>query len=79
MSPTIFRAGPYRFYFFSREEPRLHVHIQSPEGEVKFWLDPEIEVAKNYRLNERDLQRIRELILEHEDEIRDAWNRHFGN
>ena len=79
MSPTIFRAGPYRFYFFSREESRLHVHIQSPEGEVKFWLDPEIEVAKNYRLNERDLQRIRELILEHEDEIKDAWNRHFGN
>jgi hypothetical protein len=79
MSPTIFRAGPYRFYFFSREEPRLHVHIQSPKGEVKFWLDPELEVAKNYRLNERDLQRIRELILEHEDEIRDAWNRHFGN
>jgi hypothetical protein len=79
MSPTIFRAGPYRFYFFSREEPRLHVHIQSPEGEVKFWLDPEIEMARNHQLNERDLQRIRELILEHENEIRDAWNRHFGH
>ncbi len=79
MSPTIFRAGPYRFYFFSREEPRLHVHVQSPEGEVKFWLDPAIEVAKNHQLSDRDLQRIRELILEHEDEIRDAWNRHFGS
>jgi len=79
MSPTIFRDGPYRFYFFSREETRPHVHVQSSEGEVKFWLDPEIELAKNYRLKERDLQRIRELILEHEDEIRHAWNRHFGS
>jgi len=78
VSPTIFRAGPYRFYFFSREEPRPHVHVQSPEGEVKFWLDP-IELAKNYKLKERELQRIRELILEHEHEIRDAWNRHFGS
>lgn len=78
MSPTIFREGPYRFYFFSREEPRLHVHVQSPEGEAKFWLDPEIEVANNYQLSERDLKRIRELIVEHADEIRDAWNRHFA-
>jgi Domain of unknown function (DUF4160) len=78
LSPTIFRAGPFRFYFFSREEPRLHVHVQSDKGEVKLWLDPEIQVAKNYNLKERDLQKIRELIREHEDEIRDAWKRHFG-
>lgn len=69
MSPTIFRAGPYRFYFFSREEPRLHVHVQSAEGEVKFWLDPAVEVAKNHQLGDRDLQRIHQLILEHEHEI----------
>lgn len=79
MSPTIFRQGPYRFYFFSREEPRLHVHVQSSEGEAKFWLDPEIEVANNHQLSERDLKRIRELIVEHADEIRDAWSRHFRN
>ncbi len=79
MSPTIFRQGPYRFYFFSREESRLHVHVQSSEGEAKFWLDPEIEVANNQQLSDRDLMRIRELIVEHADEIRDAWSRHFGN
>jgi hypothetical protein len=77
VSPTIFREGPYRFYFFSREEPRPHVHVQSPEGEAKFWLDPEVELANNYQLSDRDLRRIRELIEEHADEIRDAWNRHF--
>jgi hypothetical protein len=46
MSPTIFKEGSYRFFFFSREEPRKHVHIVSNEGEAKFWLEPEIELAK---------------------------------
>jgi hypothetical protein len=45
MSPTVFREGPYRFYFFSREEPRIHVHVGSSDGEAKFWIEPEIELA----------------------------------
>jgi hypothetical protein len=36
MSPTIFREGGFRFYFFSREEPRMHVHVQGQNGEAKF-------------------------------------------
>jgi len=79
VSPTIFREGPFRFFFFSREEPRIHVHAASPAGEAKFWLDPGIELAKNYRLSDRDLRRIRDIIAEHEQEIRDAWDLHFGS
>ena len=78
MSPTIFREGPFRFFFFSREEPRAHVHVQGPEGEAKFWMEPRIELARNYQLSEKDLGTIRKLIERHEEEIRDAWNRHFG-
>jgi len=77
VSPTIFREGPFRFFFFSREEPRIHVHAESSEGEAKFWLDPEIALAKSYRLSDRDVRRIRDIISEHEQEIRNAWNRHF--
>lgn len=46
MSPTVFREGPFRFFFFSREEERLHIHVESPHGEAKFWLDPQIELAR---------------------------------
>jgi len=79
VTPTILRVGPYRFFFFSREEPRLHVHVECEAGEAKFWLDPQIELARNYNLPQEDLARIRELIVEHEQEIRDAWHRHFGS
>lgn len=38
MSPTVFRVKDYRFFFFSREETRAHIHVSSPEGEAKFWI-----------------------------------------
>ena len=34
MSPTIYREDGFRFYFFSREEPRLHVNVQCAEGDA---------------------------------------------
>jgi hypothetical protein len=42
MSPTIFREGGYRFFFFSLEEARMHIHVRSGGGEAKFWLEPNV-------------------------------------
>ena len=77
MSPTIFKKGGLRFYFFSREESRLHVHVQGGRAEAKYWLDPDIELAQNYGLSRRSLATALRLIREHEDEIRAAWKTHF--
>lgn len=52
MSPTVLRVRGYRFYFFSREEPQSHVHVQHASGEAKFWLEPEIELAVDYGLGQ---------------------------
>ena len=79
MSPTIFREGPYRFYFFSREEPRIHVHVHAPDGEAKFWLEPTIALAQNYGLSTQQLNEVLRVIKEHEGEIRKAWAAHFGS
>jgi len=78
VSPTVFRALGYRFYFFSREEPRLHIHVQHANGEAKFWLEPAIELARNYGLREDEVATAEHLIREHEDDIRAAWQKHFG-
>jgi hypothetical protein len=79
MSPTVFRDGPFRFFFFSREEERLHIHVQSADGEAKIWIDPKIAIARNYELSDQDLSRVLQLVKDHEQEIRDAWHRHFNS
>jgi len=50
MSPTVLRVRGFRFYFFSREESRMHVHVYHADGEAKFWLEPAVEVVANYGL-----------------------------
>ena len=30
----------------------MHVHVQSPDGEAKFWLEPEIALAQNQGLRD---------------------------
>jgi hypothetical protein len=78
MSPTVFRESGYRFYFFSREEPRMHIHVHCADGEAKFWLEPMVELAQNSGLSSRQLHTVRSLIEAHEDGIRTAWEKHFG-
>ncbi len=78
MTPTVFSKQGYRFFFFSREEPRLHVHVVSSAGEAKFWLEPTVETARVYRYNQQQLRHIRALVEEHYDELVTAWRRHFG-
>ena len=77
MSPTIFRYKSYRFFFFSREEDRLHVHVTAPEGEAKFWLEPVVALADYQGLSARHLREVQRVIEEHKDEITKAWKRHF--
>jgi hypothetical protein len=78
MSPTIFRESGYRFFFFSREESRPHVHVYCSDGEAKYWLDPELELARNYRLSKVQLNEIEKIIERHYDELKTAWNSFFG-
>lgn len=56
----------------------MHVHAQGTRGEAKFWLDPEIELADDYGLGPQLVRRALGLITEREDEIREAWRKHFG-
>jgi hypothetical protein len=78
MSPTVFKEEGYRFFFFSREEPRMHVHIYCGDGEAKFWLEPQIELARNYNLSRQQLKIIEKIIEERQNEIRNAWTKYFN-
>ena len=78
MSPTVLRSAGFRLFFFSREEARMHVHVQHADGEAKFWLEPELELALSTGLTDRRLASVKRLIEENEDAIREAWKKHFG-
>ncbi len=78
MSPTILKIGPYRFFFNSREETRRHVHVSCAAGVAKFWLEPILSLAAYYLLSPRELRQIEDIVKEHEDEFKSAWNKHFS-
>jgi hypothetical protein len=77
MSPTVFRHKNYRFFFFSREEERMHVHITCPDGEAKFWLDPIVALERNYGLSPKVLRELQKIVEEKRHEIARAWKSHF--
>jgi hypothetical protein len=55
----------------------MHVHICSSKGEAKFWLQPELELANNYRFSRNELKEIELIIEENYHVITSAWNKHF--
>ncbi|MFA6263327.1 MAG: DUF4160 domain-containing protein [Candidatus Babeliales bacterium] len=79
MSPTIFRYKKFRFFFFSREEKRMHVHVVSPDGVAKFWIEPIVALADYSGFTERDLKKLTRITEEHVKEIEKSWKSYFGN
>jgi hypothetical protein len=67
-----------RLFFFSREEPRIHVHVSHPDGEAKFWLTPTVSLATSTGLSVRQLRDAQNVVEVHIEEIRNAWSQHFG-
>jgi len=75
--PTVLIIGNMRFFFNSREETRRHIHIETPDGTAKFWLEPLVSLATFYNLPEKDLNKIESIVKEKRDDFIKEWNRHF--
>jgi len=77
--PTVLRNGSFRFHFYSdeRQEPE-HVHVRTPDGECKFWLEPTILLAGNRGVRPRDLRRIEQLVFEHQGVLRKAFDEYLN-
>ena len=72
--PTILKIGSYRFHFYSDEgnEPP-HIHVATPEGECKFWLDP-IKLARNKGVSPRTVRHIEKLVFENQNLLMEKYN-----
>lgn len=77
--PTIFKSGPYRFFFYvgDRDEP-LHIHVERDDKIAKFWLDP-IRLQMSGGFNRTEIVKINKIIIENHMLIKEAWNEYFGN
>lgn len=76
--PTIFRYGPYRFYFFSHEpnEPP-HVHVDRDSSSAKFWLQP-VALARSIGFSAKELGEIARIVRDQQARLQEAWNGYFG-
>lgn len=79
MSPRVALVRDFDFFFYSREEERLHVHIEKGEKSAKFWLEPSIELAHSHGFTGKELKFIKDWIEQNEQEIRDKWSTHFSD
>ncbi len=57
----------------------MHVHVISGNGEAKFWIEPEIELARNYQYTRKQLKEIESLVEAHYNELISAWKQHFNS
>ena len=72
--PTVLRIKNFRFHFYSDElnEPP-HIHVASPDGECKFWLEP-ILLARNIGLKPHTVREIERLVYENLKILIGAYN-----
>lgn len=76
--PTVWRSGPYRFFFYSNEgtEPP-HVHVQVGRNLAKFWLDP-VSLAAVRHFKAHEVSQLERLVVEHQKQLLEAWNAFFN-
>ncbi len=72
--PTVLRIGAFRFHFYSDEgdEP-AHIHIDTGDGECKFWLDP-VVLAKSVNVSPTDVRKIERLVFEHRNFLMEKYH-----
>lgn len=75
--PTVFRIGPYRFFFYSNEaEEPPHIHAQRESMLAKFWLAP-VSLATSTGFPAHELNKLLRLVEDHEAQFAEAWNEYF--
>jgi len=56
----------------------IPIHVRKARNEAKFWLVPEIELARNKRFRPHELSQIERIIQEYHDKLIEEWHAYFG-
>jgi hypothetical protein len=76
--PTLLVIERFRFFFYSNEgsEPP-HIHVEASQNVAKYWLES-VELAANHGFRSGELTEIRQLVLQHRQQLLEAWHDYFG-
>ena len=78
MSPIFKREGGYIFKIYSNEEERMHIHVLFDGNEAKFWLEPQVELAKNTGIPVHEINKIKKIVLSNADRFKEQFKQHIG-
>ena len=73
MNPPLFQVDDFRYYFFARNDKRMHIHVSHPDGTAKFWLEPQVALAWHTGLSGAQLGEVERFIGEHRAHMRQIW------
>ncbi|WP_118789961.1 DUF4160 domain-containing protein [Haemophilus haemolyticus] len=79
--PVILRFKGYVFFFYSNEGNPLepaHIHVRNAESEAKFWLEPDISLARNDGFNSKELKEIFVIVETHRMQFTEVWYDYFS-
>ena len=78
MSPVFRRDSEYTFKIYSNEEERMHIHVLYDGHEAKYWLEPQVELAKNTGIPDHKLNEIRKIVEKYADEFKKQYREYIG-
>lgn len=78
MSPVFKREREYTFKIYSNEEERMHIHVLSGNREAKFWLEPQVELAKNSGFAEHELHKLQKIVERNANKFKQQFREHIG-
>jgi hypothetical protein len=79
--PVVFRHQSFKFFFYSNEGNQLepaHIHVRSSGKEAKFWLSPDVSLARNDGFDARTIRVLLELTEDNRQILEDAWHDYFA-
>jgi len=73
--PVILRVNGFKIFFYADEgsEP-IHIHAIYAGKQSKFWIYPEIKLADNKNMSQKELKKLKKILEENEKIIVEAWN-----
>lgn len=73
--PVVLRVKGYRFWFYEADlnEPP-HVHVGKEDKEAKYWMI-HVELAKSRGFREHELNEIKKIVVEYQNNILEAWQK----